>query len=277
LGSWKNFVAVTARQKEIIMRDRFSGSMVTVAIAAAAVSAAISVSVTLTSAQAPAASGAALKTPWGEPDLQGIWTDEFDIVMDASPHLPASIRQWYGDSRGRWEGNTLIIDVTNFSPKTDYRGSRENLHLVERWTRTGPTSLEYIVTIEAPRSNATKIRSPDDDAYLSGAHGLAPSVVNSAFPSVGQRDRRGSTQATGRAFAGHPAMPRPLWSSWQAAERRRWLPASVPEKRRWQPPPVGIDALKKSVTFWTDDEKRSRLRQTIEPCKIEEPTISVHR
>src|SRR6516225_3788455 len=71
-----------------------------------------------------------------------------NIVMDVSPHLPASIRQWFGDSRGHWEGDTLVIDVTNFSPKTDYQGSRENLHLVERWTRTGPTSLEYVVTIE---------------------------------------------------------------------------------------------------------------------------------
>ena len=67
-----------------------------------------------------------------------------NIVMDGSPHLPASIRQWYGDSRGHWEGNTLVIDVTNFSPKTDYQGSRENLHLVERWTRTSPTTLEYV-------------------------------------------------------------------------------------------------------------------------------------
>ncbi len=321
------------------MRDRFSGSMITVVIAAGAVSALISMSITRTSAQAPAASAPAMKTPWGEPDLQGIWTDETDtplqrspkyasqeffteaqreeldkersallrrdrrvergteldvagaynavftsmkrtgartslivdppngrlpsltpeaqklaaaerefrlallqatetcktksvacsggkydptpsprfaelppryntarmnrhygpedhslpdrcltlglpefgaatgsfrrivqtpggisifydvgqgqgwqrnIVMDASPHLPASIRQWYGDSRGHWEGNTLVIDVTNFSPKTDYQGARENLHLVERWTRTGPTTLEYAVTIEDP-------------------------------------------------------------------------------------------------------------------------------
>jgi hypothetical protein len=73
-----------------------------------------------------------------------------NIVMNGSPHLPANIRQWYGDSRGHWEGNTLVIDVTNFSPKTDFQGSRENLHLVERWTRTGPTSLEYAVTIEDP-------------------------------------------------------------------------------------------------------------------------------
>src|SRR5207302_7504499 len=73
-----------------------------------------------------------------------------NIVMNGSPHLPANIRQWWGDSRGRWEGNTLVVDVTNFSPKTDFGGSRENLHLVERWTRTGPTTLEYSVTVEDP-------------------------------------------------------------------------------------------------------------------------------
>jgi hypothetical protein len=73
-----------------------------------------------------------------------------NIVMDGRPHLPANVRQWYGDSRGHWEGNTLVIDVTNFSPKTDFQGSRENLHLVERWTRTGPTSVEYVATIEDP-------------------------------------------------------------------------------------------------------------------------------
>src|SRR3981189_2189702 len=304
-----------------MMGNRFSTSMLTVAIAAAAVSTAISVLAPRTSAQAPASSNSALKTPWGEPDLQGIWTEEFDtplqrpvryanqeffteaqrqeldkqraahygddprqergsavdvggayntafltikhvgartslvvdppdgrippqtpeaqraaaadrefrlallqstdacknkepacaggkydptpsprfaepppryhtgnfvrlnrsdgpeddgladrclhsglpefgsffggsfrrivqtpggvsifydmnqgqgwqrnIVMNGSPHLPASIRQWFGDSRGHWEGNTLVVDVTNFS---------------ERWTRTGPTSLEY--------------------------------------------------------------------------------------------------------------------------------------
>jgi hypothetical protein len=72
------------------------------------------------------------------------------IVMNGSPHLPSGIRQWFGDSRGHWEGDTLVIDVTNFSPKDDYRGSRENLHLIERWTRTSPTTLEYVVTIADP-------------------------------------------------------------------------------------------------------------------------------
>jgi hypothetical protein len=73
-----------------------------------------------------------------------------NIVMNGSPHLPAHIRQWYGDSRGHWEGNTLVIDVTNFTPKADFQGSRENRHVVERWTRTSPTTLEYEVTVEDP-------------------------------------------------------------------------------------------------------------------------------
>jgi hypothetical protein len=73
-----------------------------------------------------------------------------NIVMNGAEHLPASIRQWYGDSRGHWEGDTLVVDVTNFSSKTDFQGSRENLHLIERWTRTGPSTLEYEVTIEDP-------------------------------------------------------------------------------------------------------------------------------
>jgi hypothetical protein len=70
--------------------------------------------------------------------------------MDGSPHLPASVRQWFGDSRGHWEGDTLVIDVTNFSLKTDVFGSRENLHLIERWTRTGPKTISYEVTVEDP-------------------------------------------------------------------------------------------------------------------------------
>jgi hypothetical protein len=71
-----------------------------------------------------------------------------NIVMNGSPHLPAGMYQWFGDSRGHWEGDTLVIDVTNFSPKTEVFGSRENLHLVERWRRTGPDTLSYEATIE---------------------------------------------------------------------------------------------------------------------------------
>jgi hypothetical protein len=76
------------------------------------------------------------------------WSRNIPITM--APHLQPTVRQWWGDSRGRWEGNTLVVDVTNFSPKSDFQGAHENLHLVERWTRTGPNTLEYAVTIEDP-------------------------------------------------------------------------------------------------------------------------------
>ena len=72
------------------------------------------------------------------------------IPITDRPHLGPQVRLWWGDSRGRWEGDTLVVDVTNFSPKTDFRGSRENLHLVERFTRRDRDTLEYTVTIEDP-------------------------------------------------------------------------------------------------------------------------------
>ena len=72
------------------------------------------------------------------------------IPVTERPHLPAHVRQWWGDSRGRWEGETLVVDVTNFSRKRDYQGSRENLHLVERWTRLDAETVEYVATMEDP-------------------------------------------------------------------------------------------------------------------------------
>ena len=72
------------------------------------------------------------------------------VNITSAPHLPADVRQPWGDSRGRWEGNTLVVDVTNFTPRWDFQGSRENLHLIERWTRTDANTLEYVVTMSDP-------------------------------------------------------------------------------------------------------------------------------
>jgi hypothetical protein len=72
------------------------------------------------------------------------------IPITSAPHLPSSIRQWWGDSRARWDGGTLVVDVTNFSPKSSFQGAHENLHLVERWTRLDAETIEYVVTIEDP-------------------------------------------------------------------------------------------------------------------------------
>jgi len=65
-------------------------------------------------------------------------------------HLPKSIRRWMGDSVGRWEGDTLVIDTTNFNDKTRFRGSTENLHVIERLTRVDAKTLLYRFTVEDP-------------------------------------------------------------------------------------------------------------------------------
>jgi len=74
------------------------------------------------------------------------------IPTDGSPHLPSNVRLWLGDPRGHWEGNTLVVDSTNFTDKTNFRGSGGNLHLIERFTRTGPESLMYEFTVDDPAS-----------------------------------------------------------------------------------------------------------------------------
>ena len=72
------------------------------------------------------------------------------IPVNGTPHPPAQIRFLQGDSRGHWEGDTLVVSVANFSEKTDFRGSRENLRLTERFTRTAADRLTYRVTVEDP-------------------------------------------------------------------------------------------------------------------------------
>src|SRR5439155_1195079 len=81
------------------------------------------------------------------------------VPLDGRPHLSPAIRQYMGDSRGRWEGNTLVIDVTNFHPNITtfhptarFRGSGATLHLIERYTRTGPDQMRYEVTVDDPNT-----------------------------------------------------------------------------------------------------------------------------
>ena len=72
------------------------------------------------------------------------------IPTDGRPHLPKNIRLWQGDSVGHWEGNTLVVDTTNFTSLTAFRGSSENLHLVERFTRAADDTMIYQFTVEDP-------------------------------------------------------------------------------------------------------------------------------
>ncbi|MGH9454926.1 MAG: hypothetical protein ACRD2O_13240 [Terriglobia bacterium] len=78
------------------------------------------------------------------------------IPLDGHPHVPSNIHLWFGDSQGHWEGDTLVVDTTNFKPRTSFDvefrrwPSSENLHVIERFTRTGPDQILYRVTVDDP-------------------------------------------------------------------------------------------------------------------------------
>ncbi len=71
------------------------------------------------------------------------------IPTDGRPHIPANIRQWYGDPVGHWEGNTLVIDTTNFTDLSPFKGA-QNLHVIERLTRVDQDTILYQFTVEDP-------------------------------------------------------------------------------------------------------------------------------
>jgi hypothetical protein len=72
------------------------------------------------------------------------------VPLDGRSHLPSAIRQWMGDSRGRWEGDTLVVETTNFTDSNPFRGSGDTLRLVERFTRVGSDQIDYEFTVHDP-------------------------------------------------------------------------------------------------------------------------------
>ncbi len=74
------------------------------------------------------------------------------IPLDGRPHVPQSVRQWMGDSRGRWDGNTLVVTTTNFTGKTNFRGAGPEMRLVERFSRIDADTLDYQFTVDDPTS-----------------------------------------------------------------------------------------------------------------------------
>jgi hypothetical protein len=72
------------------------------------------------------------------------------IPLGGRPHAPAPVRQWLGDSRGHWEGDTLVVETTNFNDQSRFRGADANLKLVERFRRTDPDTIIYEFTVSDP-------------------------------------------------------------------------------------------------------------------------------
>jgi len=72
------------------------------------------------------------------------------IIRMNATHAPPSVQQWLGDSIGKWEGDTLVVDTTNFTNQTRFRGASDNLHVIERFTRVDQNNILYRVTIDDP-------------------------------------------------------------------------------------------------------------------------------
>ena len=90
------------------------------------------------------------QTPTHVAILQEMIHDVRIVPLDGRPHINSSVRPWNGDSRGRYEGDTLVVTTTNYSPKTRLQGSSENLRLTERFRRISADTLEYKLTFEDP-------------------------------------------------------------------------------------------------------------------------------
>ena len=131
------------------------------------------------------------------------------IPITDRPHLPDHIRQRHGDARAHWEGDTLVVDITNFTHKTDFRGSRENLHLIERYRRLDENTLSFEVTIDDPTTftrpftavqELTKNSDRENAVYEGGCHesnfGMIGMLVNTRAAEQAFAEGRGPDPAT---------------------------------------------------------------------------------
>jgi hypothetical protein len=98
------------------------------------------------------------------------------IPLDGRPHLPPGLRQWHGDSRGRWEGDSLVVETTNFSSRSNFMGSGEHLRLVERFTRVAADKIDYEITVADPTTwtrpwtAVVQLKRTDDQMYEYACH-----------------------------------------------------------------------------------------------------------
>ena len=131
------------------------------------------------------------------------------IPITDRPHLPSHVRQRYGDARAHWEGDTLVVDVRNFSRRTNFQGSRENLRLLERYRRLDANTLEVRVTIEDPTTftapftavqELTKNSDTENQVYEGACHegnyGMIGMLVNTRAAESAFAEGRGPDPAT---------------------------------------------------------------------------------
>jgi hypothetical protein len=122
------------------------------------------------------------------------------VVRIGGTHLPANMRPWMGDSIGRWEGDTLVVETTNFPPQQNFRGASENLKVTERFRRVDATSINYRFTIEdpttfsAPWSGEIPFRAMDELIYEYACHEGNYALSNVLSGARNEEKRLGTKQ-----------------------------------------------------------------------------------
>ena len=144
------------------------------------------------------------------------------VPLDGRPHVTENIRQWRGDARGHWEGDTLVVESTNFSDKTSFRGSGKNMRLIERFTRVSPEKVRYQYTIDDPESfekpwtALIPMKKTDQPMYEYACHEGNYSMLT--MMEGARADDRAAAEAAKKA-ASEPAVRRP-----RAAAKLSWRP-----------------------------------------------------
>lgn len=117
------------------------------------------------------------------------------IDLDGRPHLPSSVRLWQGDSRGRWDGETLVVDTTNFSTLNDFMGASDHLHLLERLTRVGADRIDYQITIDDPTTwtqpwtAVIRLKRTAERLYEYACHEGNYEIIRDMFAGARARER----------------------------------------------------------------------------------------
>jgi hypothetical protein len=142
-------------------------------------------------------------------DVYQGWGFNRTIPIANRSHLPRDVRQYWGDSIAHWEGDTLVVDVTNFSQKTNFRGSRQNLHVIERYKRVDATTLQITITAEDPTTwvkpftfvqeltkNADKSNMVYEAGCQEGNYGLLGMLANTRAAETLFAEGKGPDPAT---------------------------------------------------------------------------------
>jgi hypothetical protein len=124
------------------------------------------------------------------------------VPLDGRPHLDKNVRLWNGDSRGRWDGETLVVDTTNYSAPGAIRGATENLHLTERFTRVSPEVIEYAITFEDPATwtkpwtAMIRLKSTPEKIYEYACHEGNHSIVG-ILAGARQQEKSATAKSSG--------------------------------------------------------------------------------